>query len=124
MDKSKKNKTGEHKFIDYVVKDMIKDIIVEKDFIDFAMPYNIKPYPSETRTGIVINYYRWFENSVESLWHRETILEDIGRMVQWHFEAAYGIPWGDTKEDNTIMPISLKLYDIIVKKVHKLWDKK
>jgi len=124
MDKAKKNKSGGDKFIDYVVKDMIKDIVVEEDFIRFAMPYNEKVYPSQTRIGIIINYYRWFENAVESLWHRETILEDISKMVQHHLDEAYGIPWEDTKEDNTVIPISLKLYDIIVKRLHKLWDKK
>ena len=118
------NIKGSDKFISNVVKDMIKDIVVEEDFIHFAMPYNEKAYPSQNRTGIGINYYRWFENAVESLWHRETILQDIGRMVQHHLGEAYGIPWEDTKEDSTVMPISLKLYDIIVKRLHKLWDKK
>jgi len=123
LEQFKKDKSGSDKFINNVVKDMIKDIIVEEDFIHFAMPYNEKLYPSQVRTGIVINYYRWFENAVESLWHRETILEDISKMVQHHFGEAYGIPWKDTY-DNTVIPISLKLYDIIVKRLHKLWDKK
>ena len=52
MDKSEKTGKGINKFVDHVVKDMINNIIVEKDFIDFVMPYN---YNFKTRTGIMID---------------------------------------------------------------------
>jgi len=120
MDKSEKTGAGINKFVDHVVKDMINNIIVEKGFIDFAMPYNERA--TKTRTGIIINYDRWFNRGLESSWHRETILEELEIMVRYHLDKAYGISWKDTKTDDSVTPISLNLYDIIVKRIHKLWE--
>jgi len=114
-----KSETVKNKFVDYVVRDMMDDITIEEEFVRFGMSYN------ETPTGIFYDYEEWFDSGdrFDYMNYEESFISDLSILIRMHLANAYGIPWEDSKTDVSVSPILLKLYDIILKKVHHLWGR-
>jgi len=114
-----KSETVKNKFVDYVVRDMMNDITIEEEFIRFGMSYNENP------EGIFYDYEEWFDSGdrFDYMNYEESFISDLSILIRIHLSNAYGIPWGDSKTDVSVSPILLKLYNIILKKVHHLWGR-